>query len=470
LKHLVDGTSLYSPRDLVAYLEGDFAAWCERDLAERSSAEAKGATSPPSFVPDDDPERALAARMGREYEARYLSQLRLREPLLVEIARGDAAAAETLAAMRSAAPAIYQAHLSVDGWQGYPDFLFRCAGPGLLGDHHYNPWDTKLARSAKPYFLVQLCAYAEMLEAIQGVRPVELVFVLGNGEERHFVTRDFFYYYRQLKRDFLTFQKGWDAGRVPHPGLDRSWGRWTTAAQGLLERSDHLSRVANISRGQIRRLEEQGITTLSALAACDSRRIPHVSEPVFERLRVQARLQSDRLETGLIGWRFRPAEPGEPRRGLALLPPPSPGDIYFDMEGFPFAPGGLEYLFGAVTLDGEVPQFHDWWAHDEVEQRHAFEAFIDWAYACWRQEPSLHIYHYAAYETTAVKRLMGKYATREAQVDDLLRHDVFVDLYAVVRQGLVIGTPSYSLKEIERLYLPPRQGDVISAGGSVIEY
>jgi uncharacterized protein len=65
---------------------------------------------------------------------------------------------------------------------------------------------------------------------------------------------------------------------------------------------------------------------------------------------------------------------------------------------------------------------------------------------------------------------MGKYATREAEVDDLLRHGVFVDLYAVVRQGFVIGTPSYSLKEVERLYLPVREGEVKSGGGSVIEY
>jgi hypothetical protein len=27
---LPDGTFRYSPRDLVAYLEGDFAAWCDR--------------------------------------------------------------------------------------------------------------------------------------------------------------------------------------------------------------------------------------------------------------------------------------------------------------------------------------------------------------------------------------------------------------------------------------------------------
>ena len=90
--------------------------------------------------------------------------------------------------------------------------------------------------------------------------------------------------------------------------------------------------------------------------------------------------------------------------------------------------------------------------------------------ARWRRDPTLHVYHYASYETSAAKQLMGKYATREAEVDDLLRHGVFVDLYAVVRQGFVIGTPSYSLKAVERLYRPSREGDVVSASGSVIEY
>ena len=88
------------------------------------------------------------------------------------------------------------------------------------------------------------------------------------------------------------------------------------------------------------------------------------------------------------------------------------------MEGFPFAEGGLEYLFGAVTLDDEDvtvgPAFHDWWAHDRDEERRAFEGFIDWVVARWRRDPTLHIYHYASYEETAVKRLAGRYATREA--------------------------------------------------------
>ena len=82
----------------------------------------------------------------------------------------------------------------------------------------------------------------------------------------------------------------------------------------------------------------------------------------------------------------------------------------------------------------------------------------------------MHIYHYASYELTAVRRLMGKYATRETEVDDLLRAGIFVDLYTVVRQALIVGTPSYSLKEIEKLCSSSREGAVTTASGSMVAY
>jgi len=82
----------------------------------------------------------------------------------------------------------------------------------------------------------------------------------------------------------------------------------------------------------------------------------------------------------------------------------------------------------------------------------------------------MHIYHYAAYETTALKRLMGRYACCEQEIDDLLRNHVFVDLYTVVRQALIVGEPAYSLKNIERLYMTKRDGEVATAGDSMVYY
>ncbi|MBA3555344.1 MAG: TM0106 family RecB-like putative nuclease, partial [Gemmatimonadales bacterium] len=368
---LPDGTFRYSPRDLVAYLEGDFAAWCERMLAERARTGAAGPAELEWATPDEgDPEAELAARKGQEHELRYLQRMREEHPTIVEIDRADPEAeARTLAAMGDGAPLIYQAHLVSDGWHGYPDFLFRCADgngpPCACRAWHYTPWDTKLARSAKPYFLIQLCAYADMLEDIRGFRPGEVVFVMGQGEERAYPTGHFFYYYRQLRRSFSAFQSQWDKARVPDPGLDRSWGRWEKAAEKLLASSDHLSRVTSITRGQVRRLEEAGIATLTALAGCEpQRRVPKVSEQVFDRMRAQARLQLESSGRPLPCWQHRPPVADEPRRGLAQLPARSDADVFFDMEGFPYAENGLEYLFGAVTVDDVAPVFHEWWAHD----------------------------------------------------------------------------------------------------------
>ncbi len=61
------------------------------------------------------------------------------------------------------------------------------------------------------------------------------------------------------------------------------------------------------------------------------------------------------------------------------------------------------------------------------------------------QYPDLHVYHYAAYEQTALKRLAGRYDTRIEELDRLLRGKVFVDL--VVHQGLRASVESYSIKK-----------------------
>ena len=113
-----------------------------------------------------------------------------------------------------------------------------------------------------------------------------------------------------------------------------------------------------------------------------------------------------------------------------------------------WCPGGLEYLFGVCTRTDELDafEFKDWWAHDRDEEKLAFEGFVDWVFKRWKGNPGMHIYHYAAYEVSAVRRLSTRHDTRQDEVDELLRNEVFVDLYQIVRHGLRIGEDSYSIK------------------------
>ena len=85
-------------------------------------------------------------------------------------------------------------------------------------------------------------------------------------------------------------------------------------------------------------------------------------------------------------------------------------------------------------------------------------------------DPNLHIYHYAPYEPTAIKRLAGQYGAREEEMDRLLRGGVFVDLYRAVRQGIRASVESYSIKRLEPLYGFVREVDLRDAGTSIVDF
>ncbi len=94
-----------------------------------------------------------------------------------------------------------------------------------------------------------------------------------------------------------------------------------------------------------------------------------------------------------------------------------------------------------------------------AEEKAAFEAWIDWLMARLERHPDLHVFHYNAYEPTAIKRLCRAPRHPRAEVDDLLRRNVFVDLYGVVRQALRIGVESYGLKGLEPVHGFERSAD-----------
>ncbi len=155
--------------------------------------------------------------------------------------------------------------------------------------------------------------------------------------------------------------------------------------------------------------------------------------------------------------------------GLAGLPAPSPGDVFLDLEANPYVlDQGLEYLVGILTLpkdSGAGPLYEPLWASTRIEEKKAFETFIMAMMERRRQNPDMHIYHYAPYEPTAIKRLVGRHGTCVDEVDELLRAGIFVDLYRIVRQAIRASVESYSIKRLEPLYdftrsVPLREANV----------
>ncbi|MFY9738118.1 MAG: TM0106 family RecB-like putative nuclease [Candidatus Cybelea sp.] len=469
----LDGCFVYSASDLNDYLE------CKR-LTELEALVARKRV----LRPDSQDERTeLIRRKGEEHEQRHLDALIERYPgEVVRFERAQPgveqyrqAEARTLEAMRSGVRVIYQATFFDGEFIGHADFLRRVEVPSRLGDYGYEVVDTKLALAPKAYNLVQLCNYSEHLERLQGRLPEFGHVVFGNGEEQRFRMNDYMAYYRHLKRAFLDFANNSAFDRMEEPNeYPRKCKHcvvctWNEACTNKRESDDHLSLVAWMRRDQIAKLEAGGIERVAQLAlAEDDRRPTGMSPETFIKLRRQASLQvrgRDSLEP------IYELLECPPPLGFSLLPPPSAGDVFFDMEGDPlYEPGrGLEYLFGCWMPDDD-PAFRAFWGLDRAEEKRAFEQFVDFVIERRSRFPALHVYHYANYEKSALRRLAQEHSTRENEIDDLLRAEVLVDLFAVVRQALAISQDGYGLKKLERFYELRRETEVKKGDDSIVQF
>jgi len=212
-----------------------------------------------------------------------------------------------------------------------------------------------------------------MLEDIQGIRPQNLAVVLGNGKIATLKTNDYFDHYLQLKKMFLTYHQNFDPLQMPEIGKG-NFMEWNSLIQGLRQESDDLSQIAGITNAQITKLKANGITTMTELAQTEREHIPKIGDKVFQRLKIQTQLQILSGETERPQFQII-TDPNDPQRGLSTLPPPSKKslDIFFDIEGYPLAEGGLEYLLGAMTNEGGKRSFHTWWSNDDTEEKVNFE-------------------------------------------------------------------------------------------------
>ena len=372
---------------------------------------------------------------------------------------------------------IHQASLQNDELRGSADLLERIDQPSKLGAWSYIPIECKLSSHSKPIYLVQACAYCELLEPILGHRPQHFKLYLGGKkfekEPDGYRVDDFWMWYRRLRDRYQKFLDAFDENQQPEhsPG---DHGHWSSFIEEELGKKRDLILVAGMRQSQRDKLIASGISTIEELAkASSSKAISKLDEKMFVRLKEQAAIQILSSQSdGRPAFEVRGKD--EQEKGLAMLPKRDDGDVWFDMEGYPNPLTGekLEYLFGACYLDEQRKrQFKAWWAHDDFEEKKAFDEFIKWVKNRRVHYPDLHVYHYASYEKTALGRLATTHGIHKNSWDQWLREELFVDLFPIVRNGLLLGAPSYSIKKVEKLYLEDfRNEEISTAADSVVQY
>ncbi|MET1052232.1 MAG: TM0106 family RecB-like putative nuclease [Mycetocola sp.] len=420
---------------------------------------------------------ARTGRLGDEHEARVLEAYKERFGTGValierpdELTRDSlaAAVAATRQAFADEADVVFQATFFDGRFVGFADFIVR------QSDGRYLVQDTKLARSAKVTALLQLAAYVQQLRAL-GVETADTVeLLLGNGMTSEHRVSDILPVYRKREQRLHRIIAERFADDAPVAWRDPRYticGRCETCEAEIQANRDVLL-VGGLRVTQRDRLAQYGITTIEELA--DSTvDVDGIGSTTLTGLRVQAQLQLEGPTS--------PEDHTPPpvrvfnAQALAALPEPDAGDIFFDFEGDPlYTEGdgrswGLDYLFGLVDNAGTFTTF---WAHSFAEERVALRAFLDFVAERRRAFPNLHIYHYASYERTHLSSIAARHGEGEEEVDQLLRDNVFVDLYPMVKKSVRVGSRSYSIKKLEPLYMGTelRTGDVTNAAASITEY
>ncbi len=429
-----------------------------RHLTTLSLGVARGRRNAPEWRA---PDAIVIQELGMQHEAAYLRSLQDKGLSLVdlrEITDEQRALAETLSCMERGVEIIAQGSIGVGRWFGRPDVMAKVTKPSRFGPWSYQVYDCKLARETKAATILQLALYSDLLTQIQAESP-EFMYVIPPGrnfEAEAYRCAEYSAYYRYVKArlenlcDHEQFENTY-----PEPCSHCDVCLWFRECDAKRRADDDLSLVAGITRLQRNQFNSWHTKTMEELAILPipiEQRPLHGSKGGYERAREQARVQvQGRTEKKLL---HEPLLPIANEMGLCRLPEPSADDVFIDLEGDPFVgDSGMQYLFGftAKNADGEM-SYQKRWSLSREDEKRSFEWLVDEITKRRKASPQMHVYHFGSYEPGTLKRLMGMYATREDEVDRLLRAGVLVDLHQAFRQGMRASVEEYSLKKLEGFY------------------
>jgi predicted RecB family nuclease len=359
---------------------------------------------------------------------RELDLLKDREVTEVKSDDMDEAAQETLEMMKRGIETIYKGVLIKGHWVGRPDILEKVEGDSGLGDYYYIACDIKRSRHLKDEYKFQGSFYADILEKVQGMKPVQGYVLHANGRVSSYLLEAFETEY-SLTLDGI--EDILDGKKKPH-FLTSSCKQspWFDACQSETLSCDSLSTINRIWRSEISSLIAGGITSVTELANATPDAIKQVSGVTSDRLYFLQQQANALIDNKVI------------RMGDVDLPEEDGIVLVIDIESDPLR--DLDYLFGVLVVDGQKEEYHAFTAkkpEDEEKNWHKFTAFLE-------QYSQANIYHYGWYEQEVFKKKVEMYGAPEAVKEQFEKR--MVDVIVAMREKVIFPTPFYSLKDIAK--------------------
>ncbi len=436
-----------------------------------------------------EPKEKFIFIQGRKYEEFRLAEIKASLPEgdfieLPERAKFD----QTLDALRAGIPVIAQARLEYDYsgivMTGYADLLVRqdyelrfvdskLVAVKIAEDStKYRILDIKNSTEPADLYWLQLATYFEALKDAGFASSHELG-IVGKSEMAYLEIDTALEKLKSQRADMLSLLLATSPAEAsqwrdlvkhcPKPGVcDDIYCTYPKLCDHDRLELDLFTQMYRNASSLPKKLEPHGITTVGQVAALpDDADLAGVPRDALRELILEARM---------IGNQKRGLDPKYVLRArpTLVLPEPSAGDLFFDLEWYPAMFGkNLNYIFGSVDVTGRFISFI---ANSYEEERQAFVDFIDFALARRVEHPDMHIYHWSSPEPNGLRDLAEFYGVYEFEAAQVI--EFMVDLLKVARNWLLVGCGGYSLKRIEKYYREnqPRETNTGDGADSVWQY
>lgn len=338
----------------------------------------------------------------------------------------DEAFRETLEFMREGRKVIFHGVLIDKHWVGHPDLLERVEGRSRLGDYYYVAADLKRSRFLRDEHKFQGCFYAELLERIQGVKPVQGYVITPDNVTLEYLIEEFEAVYELTLSEIEKIIAGKRPAHFVTTGCKQS--PWFDECQKESVLCDDISLLNRVWREEVHALELSGVETISKLALQSvselERLVPNVSSARLEIMRDQA--VAIRSGHHMI-------------RGQIKMPE-ADIDLFFDIESDPLR--DFDYLFGVLEVSSRGEEYHPFFAQSPDQECAMWKEFVNFI----EMHLDSPIYHYGWFEEEVIKRFSDKYGISELAREALGNN--MIDLLSLIRNDIIFPLSFYSLKDI----------------------
>ncbi len=333
---------------------------------------------------------------------------------------------KTLALMKEGVSSFYEGALIHGHWLAKPDLLERVSGSSTFGDYYYVACDIKRSRHLKEEYCIQGSFYAEVLRAVQGVKPKQGYIMRPEGGVEAYALEEYAIKFQLVLDGIERILHGVDE---PHfLTSDCKQSPWFDECVALSKKADDLSRLNRVWRSEVTALNNAGIMTVAQLAEQNADLLTRMVHGVTP----------ERLNFLILG--AQTLQSGKPLMLGTVDFPERDDALIVDIEADPLR--DLHYLFGVLDVHSGGDEFHAFLAKKEDEERAAWEVFV----AFMESRPGIPVYHYGWYEQDVFRLMAERYGAPDGFVDDLAARSV--DVLERLREAVIFPLSFYALKDI----------------------